>query len=48
MLVDLSQAVADDAFSVCGVFCRELHADAGEQGFVPAGVVELCVGEKCE
>ena len=48
MLVNFPQAVANDAFSVCGVFCWELHADAGEQGFVTAGVVELGVGEKCE
>ena len=48
MLVDLSQAVANDAFSVCGILCWELHADAGEQGFVTAGMVELRVGEKCQ
>ena len=48
MFVNLPQAVVNDAFSVCGVFCRKLHADAGEQRFVPAGVVELRVGEKCE
>ena len=46
--MDLPQAVANDAFSVCGILCWELHADAGEQGFVPAGVVELRVGEKCQ
>ena len=30
MLVNLPQAVVNDAFSVCGVFCWKLRADAGE------------------